>query len=54
MEGLVPRNQLGGSGGWLEGTTGQSDKLDTLFDDEDMAYGQALRRKRKRREMKQR
>ena len=57
LEGVVAvvwKNNGGGSGGWLEGTAGQSDRLDTLLDDEDMAYGQALRRRRKnyRRDLK--
>jgi hypothetical protein len=46
--GLVNKNEVGGSGGWIEGTAGQSDKLDTFLDDEDMAYGQATSRMRRR------
>ena len=46
--GPVKKSEAGGSGWWMEETAGQSDKLDTLLDDEDMAYGQAISRRRRR------
>ena len=38
-----------GEGGKVEMTAGQSDEMETLLDDEDMAYGQGQRARRRRR-----